>query len=165
MATQRQIRANRRNAALSTGPKTPQGKAISAANAITHGFCARNAVLPSESSEDYQALLDQFENEFQPPTARRIRPGRQHPPRPPATTSPRRAKTQKRDKTDPIPISKKHPKPPQKTDLGRNEKGTRSCEKIGDWHKRPTIKLVKSIEAISAPCLSPDFFTASPQPF
>jgi hypothetical protein len=69
MATERQIQANRRNAALSTGPQSPQGKAISAANAVTHGFSARNAVLPSESSEDYQALLDQFENEFQPQSA------------------------------------------------------------------------------------------------
>ncbi len=69
MATERQIQANRRNAALSTGPQSPEGKAISAANAVTHGFSARNAVLPSESSEDYQALLDQFENEFQPQSA------------------------------------------------------------------------------------------------
>jgi hypothetical protein len=46
MATERQIQANRRNAALSTGPQSPQGKAIAAANALTHGFCARNAVLP-----------------------------------------------------------------------------------------------------------------------
>jgi hypothetical protein len=69
MATERQIQANRRNAALSTGPQSPQGKAISAANALTHGFSARNAVLPSESSEDYQALLDQFEDEFQPQSA------------------------------------------------------------------------------------------------
>jgi hypothetical protein len=66
MANERQIQANRRNAALSSGPQSPQGKAISAANAVTHGFCARNAVLPSESSEDYQALLES------PPPARRL---------------------------------------------------------------------------------------------
>ena len=40
MATEKQIEANRRNAALSTGPKTDDGKAQSRANAITHSFTA-----------------------------------------------------------------------------------------------------------------------------
>ena len=34
----KQIEANRKNAQLSTGPKTAEGKSISAANAITHGL-------------------------------------------------------------------------------------------------------------------------------
>ena len=38
MATEKQIEANRRNAALSTGPKTDEGKAQSRANAMTHSL-------------------------------------------------------------------------------------------------------------------------------
>ena len=40
MATEKQIEANRRNAALSTGPKTDEGKAQSRANAMTHSLTA-----------------------------------------------------------------------------------------------------------------------------
>ena len=40
MATEKQIAANRRNAALSTGPKTDEGKAQSRANAMTHSLTA-----------------------------------------------------------------------------------------------------------------------------
>ena len=39
------IAANRANARKSTGPKTPEGKAISRANALKHGLCA-NVVVP-----------------------------------------------------------------------------------------------------------------------
>jgi len=37
MATKRQVEANRQNAQKSTGPKTPEGKQIVSANAVTHG--------------------------------------------------------------------------------------------------------------------------------
>jgi len=48
MASKKKIAANRRNAKKSTGPKTPEGKAVSAQNATRHGLLSRRAVLPDE---------------------------------------------------------------------------------------------------------------------
>ncbi|MEZ5400579.1 MAG: hypothetical protein R2729_12985 [Bryobacteraceae bacterium] len=45
MATERQIAANRRNAQLSTGPRTESGKAKSARNSLRHGLYATDAVV------------------------------------------------------------------------------------------------------------------------
>ncbi len=44
MATEKQIQANRRNAALSTGPTSEEGKAISRSNAMTHGLTSKKLV-------------------------------------------------------------------------------------------------------------------------
>ena len=38
------ISANRRNAQLSTGPKTEAGKAKSALNAVKHGICTKECL-------------------------------------------------------------------------------------------------------------------------
>ena len=43
-----QLEANRKNALRSTGPKTPEGKARSRANALKHGLCA-NVVVPEDA--------------------------------------------------------------------------------------------------------------------
>src|SRR5205814_621283 len=50
--------ANRRNARKSTGPRTDEGKARAARNAVTHGlFCrAEGIVLAGESHADFDAL-------------------------------------------------------------------------------------------------------------
>src|SRR5438132_6527520 len=68
MATLKQIEANRRNALLSTGPKTPEGKAAVRLNALRHGLRAHTVVLPDEKSEEFQQLCDDLEAEWQPQT-------------------------------------------------------------------------------------------------
>src|SRR5437764_6240932 len=68
MATLKQIEANRRNALLSTGPKTPEGKAAVRLNALRHGLRAHTVVLPGEKSEAFQQLCDDLEAEWQPQT-------------------------------------------------------------------------------------------------
>jgi hypothetical protein len=49
--------ANRRNAAKSTGPKTPEGKAASSRNALKHGLTATEFLLPNEDRDAYDARL------------------------------------------------------------------------------------------------------------
>jgi hypothetical protein len=55
MTTAQQQAANRRNAAKSTGPKTPEGKAVVALNAMKHGLLSRHVLLPDE---DEAALVE-----------------------------------------------------------------------------------------------------------
>jgi hypothetical protein len=55
MATQAQIVANRLNAQQSTGPRTAEGKATVARNAIKHGLLARDAVVRGEDPDDFEA--------------------------------------------------------------------------------------------------------------
>jgi len=56
--TPRKLQANRANARLSTGPRTPEGKQRSSRNAITHGFHARDVVIPGEDPADFTALRE-----------------------------------------------------------------------------------------------------------
>jgi hypothetical protein len=50
------------------GPRTPEGRAVSARNATTHGLFARDVVLPSlgEDPAAYDALLEQLLKELPP---------------------------------------------------------------------------------------------------
>ena len=66
MATQKQIAANRRNAAKSTGPVTPQGKAASSLNALRHGLRASTAVLPDENREQFDQLHGGLQDQYDP---------------------------------------------------------------------------------------------------
>ena len=68
MSTNAQIAANRSNAARSTGPRTPEGKARSSANALRHGLAGRFRVLDTESQADFDQLLALHLDEFNPAT-------------------------------------------------------------------------------------------------
>ena len=56
MSSFRQIEANRRNARLSTGPVTEEGKKRSRQNAIRHGLTAETVITALEDAEDYAAF-------------------------------------------------------------------------------------------------------------
>ena len=67
MATQRQIEANRRNAQKSTGPRTFEGKAMVARNALGSGIWAdREVVLPVEDPDALTALKHEYLDHFHP---------------------------------------------------------------------------------------------------
>ena len=56
MSSFRQIEANRRNARLSTGPVTEEGKRRSRQNALRHGLMAETVIDALEDAEDYAAF-------------------------------------------------------------------------------------------------------------
>jgi hypothetical protein len=60
--------SNRVNAQRSTGPKTPQGKAISAMNNFRHGFTGVFRVLRWESKEEFDELHRGLREEHRPST-------------------------------------------------------------------------------------------------
>ncbi len=66
MATIAQITANQHNASLSTGPKTPEGKAAAARNAVKHGLSGAFSVLPHEDQDEFDVLLACLRDEFHP---------------------------------------------------------------------------------------------------
>jgi hypothetical protein len=58
MSTTAQMLANRANAALSTGPRTLDGKAASSRNATKHGLSSAFRVLAHEDQEEFDRLLE-----------------------------------------------------------------------------------------------------------
>jgi hypothetical protein len=68
MSSDAQIHANRANAELSTGPKTPEGKAKSSLNAVKTGLTGRTVLLPAEDAAAYQRHIQRFFDEYEPST-------------------------------------------------------------------------------------------------
>jgi hypothetical protein len=64
------IEANRCNAQLSTGPRTPEGKKVVSRNAISHGIFSQDVVLMGgdggEERGEFEALRQELYQEFQP---------------------------------------------------------------------------------------------------
>ena len=62
MTTEKQIEANKKNALMSTGPRTPEGKALISQNAVRHGIFTRDLIIPTgdgkEDDQEYHKLLD-----------------------------------------------------------------------------------------------------------
>ncbi len=64
--TSAQIAANQSNAQHSTGPKTWEGKAVSALNNFRHGFTGAFTVLPWEDQNEFDMLLGALREEHKP---------------------------------------------------------------------------------------------------
>ena len=60
MSTRAQRRAARINSQKSTGPRTETGKSSSSLNAVRHGLCSQQALLPGEDAEALADLSREF---------------------------------------------------------------------------------------------------------
>src|SRR5258706_9906429 len=66
MITTKQADARRKNGALSHGPNTPEGKAISSQNAVKFGFFSRDPLLPGEDPAAFADFRSSLIEELQP---------------------------------------------------------------------------------------------------
>ncbi len=66
MASEAQVLANRRNAQKSTGPRTEEGKAVAAQNAVKHGLLARDDVIKTEDQGDFDRMREEVMRELDP---------------------------------------------------------------------------------------------------
>src|SRR5579862_2920290 len=68
--SEKQIEANRRNAQKSSGPKTPEGRAVSRMNAMKHGILSREVVVQGfgacENEEEFEQLSQRFWDHLKP---------------------------------------------------------------------------------------------------
>ena len=65
-ATLLQLQANRRNAQLSTGPKSPEGQAIASRNALKTGLTGKTVLLPNDDAALYEQHVGSFRDELKP---------------------------------------------------------------------------------------------------
>ena len=68
MSSLRRILSSRANGAKSRGPKTAEGKRVSAMNPLRHGLAAKTVVLGSESQAGFDELHQACIEQFQPRT-------------------------------------------------------------------------------------------------
>ncbi len=66
MTSLARIEANRRNALLSTGPRTDAGKAIVARNAMRHGLRAQQVLIAGESEEEFESFREAMAEYYEP---------------------------------------------------------------------------------------------------
>jgi hypothetical protein len=66
MASEKQVSANRRNAAKSTGPITSCGKMQSRRNAMSHGLTAATVVTAFEDSQEFERFAAAIRADYQP---------------------------------------------------------------------------------------------------
>jgi hypothetical protein len=66
MTSVAQVSANRSNAQKSTGPRTPEGKAAVAQNAVRHGLLAQEVVIKGEDPGEFEFYRDQMLEELAP---------------------------------------------------------------------------------------------------
>ena len=66
MASDRQIVANRRNAAQSTGPRTARATLRSRENACHHGLTAETVITSLEEPDDYRTFEAGFFDDYAP---------------------------------------------------------------------------------------------------
>jgi hypothetical protein len=66
MISEKQLEANRRNAQHSTGPKTAEGKAVVANNALRHGLRSQRIVTAGEDQAEYDDLRNELIAQFAP---------------------------------------------------------------------------------------------------
>jgi hypothetical protein len=66
MSTTAQVAANQKNAQLSTGPTSPDGKAKSSLNAVKTGLTGRTVLLPGDDAAAYQGHVASFFADHQP---------------------------------------------------------------------------------------------------
>ena len=66
MATPGRLAANRQNAFQSTGPRSPEGKAVACQNARTHGLLSRQVLLPDEDADQLAAVRQQLHAQLAP---------------------------------------------------------------------------------------------------
>jgi uncharacterized protein YchJ len=64
--TDLQIEANRKNAAASTGPNTPEGKSVSSRNAVSHGLFSTNNLIPPAEIDEFNQLAEAMQHDLVP---------------------------------------------------------------------------------------------------